>query len=58
MKILEAQDTLVSNYEVYQRLLEHQNAKKKEHKKMPGTLATLTQEVCHLSPGRVAVRCS
>ncbi len=46
MKILEAQNALVSNYEVYERLLEQQVLKKKENKKLPSSLATLTKEVC------------
>ncbi|KAH8899621.1 hypothetical protein GQ53DRAFT_816738 [Thozetella sp. PMI_491] len=45
MKVLEAQNALISNFEVYQRLLDHQTRKKEERKKMPGNLATMTREV-------------
>ncbi|KAK3315026.1 RNA polymerase II [Apodospora peruviana] len=45
MKILEKQNALLSNYEVYQHLVDQQKRNKTQKKKVPGNLATVTDEV-------------
>jgi hypothetical protein len=48
MKILESQNAVLSNYEVYQHLVDYQNTLKQNNRKGPGNLATLIREVCHI----------
>ena len=45
MKILESQNALLSNYEVYQHLVDQQRNNKVTGRKVPGNLATLRTEV-------------
>ncbi|KAB5582444.1 RNA polymerase Rpb4-domain-containing protein [Coniochaeta sp. 2T2.1] len=45
MKILESQNAVLSNYEVYQHLVDHQKNLKQKQRKGPGNLATLIKEV-------------
>jgi len=45
MKILEAQSALLSNYEVYQHIVDQQKRNKAHKRRMPGNLATLMTEV-------------
>ncbi|KAL1867445.1 hypothetical protein VTK73DRAFT_4183 [Phialemonium thermophilum] len=45
MKVLESQNSVLTNYEVYQHLLEHQNRHKGRHRRGPGNLNTLVTEV-------------
>jgi hypothetical protein len=47
MKILESQNAVLSNYEVYQHLVDHQKTLKQKQRRGPGNLATLIKEVCH-----------
>lgn len=46
MKILESQNGVLSNYEVYQHLVDHQQNLKDKKRRGPGNLATLVKEVC------------
>jgi len=46
MKILESQNAVLSNYEVYQHLVDHQKTTKSQQRRGPGNLATLIKEVC------------
>jgi hypothetical protein len=48
MKILESQNAVLSNYEVYQHLVDHQRTLKTKQRRGPGNLATLIKEVCHV----------
>ncbi|KAH8907253.1 hypothetical protein BR93DRAFT_878879 [Coniochaeta sp. PMI_546] len=45
MKILESQNAVLSNYEVYQHLVDHQKTLKQKQRRGPGNLATLIKEV-------------
>ncbi|KAK0626260.1 RNA polymerase Rpb4-domain-containing protein [Immersiella caudata] len=45
MKILESQNGLLSNYEVYQHIVETQKRNKSYKRRVPGNLATLMTEV-------------
>ncbi|KAJ9144846.1 hypothetical protein NKR19_g6273 [Coniochaeta hoffmannii] len=45
MKILESQNAVLSNYEVYQHLIDHQKTLKQKQRRGPGNLATLIKEV-------------
>ncbi|KAK0615833.1 RNA polymerase Rpb4-domain-containing protein [Bombardia bombarda] len=45
MKILEAQNALLSNYEVYQHLVDQQVKNKAHNRRVPAQLSTLTTEV-------------
>ncbi|KAK0652180.1 RNA polymerase Rpb4-domain-containing protein [Cercophora newfieldiana] len=45
MKILESQNGLLSNYEVYQHLVDQQKRNKSQKRRVPGNLATLRTEV-------------
>ena len=47
MKILEAQNALLSNYEVYQHIVDLQRRNKAHKRRAPGNLATLMTEVRH-----------
>ena len=51
MKILEAQNALLTNYEVYQHILKTQERAKKHKRRLPGNLATLLTEVRNTLPG-------
>jgi len=46
MKILESQNALLSNYEVYQHIVDQQKRNKSYKRRVPGNLATLMTEVC------------
>lgn len=45
MKILESQNAVLSNYEVYQHLVDHKKTLKQKQRKGPGNLNTLIKEV-------------
>ena len=45
MKILETQNALLTNYEVYQHILDTQRRAKNQKRRLPGNLATLLTEV-------------
>lgn len=45
MKILESQSAVLSNYEVYQHIVDHQKSLKQKQRRGPGNLATLIKEV-------------
>ncbi|KAK3946093.1 RNA polymerase Rpb4-domain-containing protein [Diplogelasinospora grovesii] len=45
MKIVESQAALLSNYEVYQHLVDQQKRNKAQGRRVPGNLATLMTEV-------------
>jgi len=45
MKILESQNALLSNYEVYQHIVDQQKRNKANKRRVPGNLATLMTEV-------------
>lgn len=51
MKILETQNALLTNYEVYQHILETQRRAKNQKRRLPGNLATLLTEVRTALPG-------
>jgi len=54
MKILEAQSGLLSNYEVYQHLVNQQRKNKSRRRRVPGNLATLRTEVLTYLGGRAS----
>ncbi|KAM7208608.1 RNA polymerase II [Naviculisporaceae sp. PSN 640] len=45
MRIIESNNALLSNYEVYQHLVDQQKANKRARRKVPGNLETLRTEV-------------
>ncbi|KAK0705300.1 RNA polymerase Rpb4-domain-containing protein [Lasiosphaeris hirsuta] len=45
MKIIESQSAVLSNYEVYQHIVEQQAKNKRANRRVPGNLATLMTEV-------------
>ncbi|KAK3344078.1 RNA polymerase Rpb4-domain-containing protein [Lasiosphaeria hispida] len=45
MKIIESQSAVLSNYEVYQHIVEQQAKNKRANRRLPGNLATLMTEV-------------
>jgi hypothetical protein len=45
MKVLESQNALLSNYEVYQHIVDQQKRSKSHKRRVPGNLATLMTEV-------------
>jgi hypothetical protein len=46
MKILESQNAVLTNYEVYQHLMDRERMLKEKRRRGPGNLATLVKEVC------------
>jgi hypothetical protein len=55
MKILEAQNALLSNYEVYQHIVDTQKADKAKKRRIPGNLAMLVTEVSNI-PANPSIR--
>lgn len=45
MKILEAQNSVLSNHEVYEHLVNHQSRHKARNRRAPGNLGTIVTEV-------------
>jgi hypothetical protein len=45
MKILESQNSVLSNYEVYQHIVDYQSNLKARNRRGPGNHATLVKEV-------------
>lgn len=52
MKILESQNAVLSNYEVYQHLTDRERMLKEKKRRGPGNLATLVKEVSHSHSNR------
>jgi len=46
MKILESQNALLSNYEVYQHLVDQKKRNKAQKRKPPVNYITITNDVC------------
>ncbi|KAK5660931.1 hypothetical protein OQA88_12305 [Cercophora sp. LCS_1] len=45
MKIIEAQNALLSNYELYQHLVDQKKRNKEARRRVPGNLATMSNEM-------------